>query len=72
MASYLVGRATSYWCKMDTLKVWQAGTRSTVFDRRLADSAPAARFLERIKQRIEDSLLLLGHYPTGGFGASFQ
>lgn len=35
-------------------------TLSLVFDHRLNDGAPAARFLQRIKQYIENPLLLLG------------
>jgi pyruvate dehydrogenase E2 component (dihydrolipoamide acetyltransferase) len=35
-------------------------TLSLVFDHRLVDGAPAARFLQRIKQYVENPLLLLG------------
>jgi pyruvate dehydrogenase E2 component (dihydrolipoamide acetyltransferase) len=34
-------------------------TLSLTFDRRLVDGAPAARFLQWIKQLIENPLLLL-------------
>ena len=33
---------------------------SLVFDHRLNDGAPAARFLQRVKQYVENPLLLLG------------
>jgi pyruvate dehydrogenase E2 component (dihydrolipoamide acetyltransferase) len=35
-------------------------TLSLVFDHRLVDGGPAARFLQRIKQLVENPLLLLG------------
>jgi pyruvate dehydrogenase E2 component (dihydrolipoamide acetyltransferase) len=38
----------------------QMWTLSLVFDHRLVDGAPAARFLQRIKQLIENPYLLLG------------
>jgi len=38
----------------------QMWTLSLAFDHRLVDGAPAARFLQRIKQIIEDPYLLLG------------
>lgn len=38
-------------------KMW---TLSLVFDHRLVDGAPAARFLQRIKQMVENPFLLLG------------
>jgi pyruvate dehydrogenase E2 component (dihydrolipoamide acetyltransferase) len=38
----------------------QMWTLSLVFDHRLVDGAPAARFLQRIKQMVENPLLLLG------------
>jgi pyruvate dehydrogenase E2 component (dihydrolipoamide acetyltransferase) len=40
--------------------VRQMWTLSLVFDHRLVDGAPAARFLQRIKQLIENPFLLLG------------
>ena len=40
--------------------VRQMWTLSLVFDHRLVDGAPAARFLQRIKQLIESPYLLLG------------
>jgi pyruvate dehydrogenase E2 component (dihydrolipoamide acetyltransferase) len=40
--------------------VRQMLTLSLVFDHRMNDGAPAARFLQRIKQYIENPLLLLG------------
>jgi len=40
--------------------VRQMWTLSLVFDHRLVDGAPAARFLQRIKQFIENPYLLLG------------
>jgi pyruvate dehydrogenase E2 component (dihydrolipoamide acetyltransferase) len=40
--------------------VQQMWTLSLVFDHRLVDGAPAARFLQRIKQLIENPFLLLG------------
>ena len=40
--------------------VRQMWTLSLVFDHRLVDGAPAARFLQRIKQLIENPYLLLG------------
>jgi pyruvate dehydrogenase E2 component (dihydrolipoamide acetyltransferase) len=40
--------------------VRQMWTLSLTFDHRLVDGAPAARFLQRIKQFIENSYLLLG------------
>jgi pyruvate dehydrogenase E2 component (dihydrolipoamide acetyltransferase) len=39
--------------------VRQMMTLSLVFDHRLVDGAPAARFLQRIKQLIENPYLLL-------------
>jgi pyruvate dehydrogenase E2 component (dihydrolipoamide acetyltransferase) len=38
----------------------QMWSLSLVFDHRLVDGAPAARFLQRIKQFIENPFLLLG------------
>jgi pyruvate dehydrogenase E2 component (dihydrolipoamide acetyltransferase) len=38
----------------------QMWTQSLAFDHRLVDGAPAARFLQRIKQLIENPLLMLG------------
>jgi pyruvate dehydrogenase E2 component (dihydrolipoamide acetyltransferase) len=40
--------------------VGQTLTLSLVFDHRLVDGAPAARFLQRIKQLAENPYLLLG------------
>jgi pyruvate dehydrogenase E2 component (dihydrolipoamide acetyltransferase) len=40
--------------------VRQMWTLSLVFDHRLVDGAPAARFLQRIKQLVENPYLLLG------------
>jgi pyruvate dehydrogenase E2 component (dihydrolipoamide acetyltransferase) len=40
--------------------VRQMVTLSLVFDHRLVDGAPAARFLQRIKQLVENPYLLLG------------
>jgi pyruvate dehydrogenase E2 component (dihydrolipoamide acetyltransferase) len=40
--------------------VRQMWTMSLVFDHRLVDGAPAARFLQRIKQLVENPYLLLG------------
>jgi len=42
------------------IQVRQMLTLSLVFDHRLNDGAPAARFLQRIKQYIENPLLLVG------------
>lgn len=42
------------------IKIRQMMTLSLVFDHRLVDGAPAARFLQRIKQYIETPFLLLG------------
>lgn len=42
------------------IAVRQALTLSLAFDHRLNDGAPAARFLQRIKQIVENPLLLLG------------
>jgi pyruvate dehydrogenase E2 component (dihydrolipoamide acetyltransferase) len=42
------------------IAVRQMLTLSLVFDHRLVDGAPAARFLQRIKQYVENPLLLLG------------
>ncbi|MBC8447460.1 MAG: 2-oxo acid dehydrogenase subunit E2 [Chloroflexi bacterium] len=38
---------------------WQTMWLSLNFDHRLVDGAPAARFLQRIKQLIEEPYLLL-------------
>jgi pyruvate dehydrogenase E2 component (dihydrolipoamide acetyltransferase) len=38
----------------------QMWTLSLTFDHRLMDGAPAARFLQRIKQLVENPFLLLG------------
>ena len=38
----------------------QMWTLSLAFDHRLVDGAPAARFLQRIKQLVENPYLLLG------------
>jgi pyruvate dehydrogenase E2 component (dihydrolipoamide acetyltransferase) len=43
----------------DTVAVRPTMTLSLVFDHRVIDGAPAARFLDRIAQLIEDPLLLL-------------
>ncbi len=43
----------------DTVAVRPMMTLSLVFDHRVIDGAPAARFLDRIAQLIEDPLLLL-------------
>jgi pyruvate dehydrogenase E2 component (dihydrolipoamide acetyltransferase) len=40
--------------------VRQMVTLSLAFDHRLVDGAPAARFLQRIKQLVEQPYLLLG------------
>jgi pyruvate dehydrogenase E2 component (dihydrolipoamide acetyltransferase) len=40
--------------------VRQMWTLSLVFDHRVVDGAPAARFLQRIKQLVENPYLLLG------------
>ncbi len=42
------------------IKVRKMVTLSLVFDHRINDGAPAARFLQRIKQYVENPLLLLG------------
>jgi pyruvate dehydrogenase E2 component (dihydrolipoamide acetyltransferase) len=42
------------------ITVRQMLTLSLVFDHRLNDGAPAARFLQRVKQYVENPLLLLG------------
>lgn len=42
------------------IAIRQVLTLSLVFDHRLNDGAPAARFLQRIKQYVENPLLLLG------------
>ncbi len=42
------------------IKIRKMITLSLVFDHRLNDGAPAARFLQKIKQYIENPLLLLG------------
>jgi pyruvate dehydrogenase E2 component (dihydrolipoamide acetyltransferase) len=42
------------------IQVRQMLTLSLVFDHRLNDGAPAARFLQRIKQYVENPLLLVG------------
>jgi pyruvate dehydrogenase E2 component (dihydrolipoamide acetyltransferase) len=44
----------------EDIVVRQMWTLSLVFDHRLVDGAPAARFLQRIKQLIENPYLLLG------------
>jgi pyruvate dehydrogenase E2 component (dihydrolipoamide acetyltransferase) len=36
-------------------------TLSLVFDHRLVDGAPAARFMQAIKQMVEEPYLLLGY-----------
>ena len=41
------------------IQVRQMMTLSLVFDHRLTDGAPAARFLQRIKQMVETPFLLL-------------
>lgn len=46
---------------LDTVAVRPMMTISLVFDHRVIDGAPAARFLDRIAQLIEDPLLLLAH-----------
>jgi pyruvate dehydrogenase E2 component (dihydrolipoamide acetyltransferase) len=43
----------------DTVAVRPTMTLSLVFDHRLIDGAPAARFLDRIAQLVEDPMLLL-------------
>jgi pyruvate dehydrogenase E2 component (dihydrolipoamide acetyltransferase) len=40
--------------------VRQMWTLSLVFDHRLVDGAPAARFLQRVKQLVENPYLMLG------------
>jgi len=45
----------------DTLAVRPMMTLSLVFDHRVLDGAPAARFLDRIAQLVEDPMLLLAH-----------
>jgi pyruvate dehydrogenase E2 component (dihydrolipoamide acetyltransferase) len=42
------------------IKIRKMVTLSLVFDHRLNDGAPAARFLQKFKQYIENPLLLLG------------
>jgi pyruvate dehydrogenase E2 component (dihydrolipoamide acetyltransferase) len=42
------------------IKIRKMLTLSLVFDHRLVDGAPAARFLQNIKQKVEDPLLMLG------------
>lgn len=44
----------------DEIVVRQMWTLSLVFDHRLVDGGPAARFLQRIKQLVENPFLLLG------------
>jgi pyruvate dehydrogenase E2 component (dihydrolipoamide acetyltransferase) len=44
----------------DEIVVRQMWTLSLVFDHRLVDGGPAARFLQRIKQLVENPYLLLG------------
>ncbi len=56
-----VGRIQSKPVVQDgEIVVRQMWTLSLVFDHRLVDGAPAARFLQRIKQFIENPYLLLG------------
>lgn len=42
------------------IKIRKMITLSLVFDHRLIDGAPAARFLQNIKQKVENPLLILG------------
>ena len=42
------------------IKVRKMVTLSLVFDHRINDGAPAARFLQKIKEYVENPLLLLG------------
>jgi pyruvate dehydrogenase E2 component (dihydrolipoamide acetyltransferase) len=44
----------------EEIVVRQRWTLSLVFDHRLVDGAPAARFLQRIKHLVENPFLLLG------------
>ena len=44
----------------DTVAVRPTMSLSLVFDHRLVDGAPAARFLQRIKELVEKPYLLLG------------
>jgi pyruvate dehydrogenase E2 component (dihydrolipoamide acetyltransferase) len=44
----------------DEVVARQMWTLSLAFDHRLVDGAPAARFLQRIKQMVENPYLLLG------------
>jgi len=46
--------------RKDEIVVRQMWTLSLVFDHRLVDGGPAARFLQRIKQLVENPFLLLG------------
>ena len=44
----------------DEVVARQMWSLSLAFDHRLVDGAPAARFLQRIKQLVENPYLLLG------------
>ena len=44
----------------DEIVVRQMWTLSLVFDHRLVDGAPAARFLQRVKQLVENPYLMVG------------
>jgi len=45
----------------DAIAIRQMMTLSLVFDHRLVDGAPAARFMQSIKQMVEEPYLLLGY-----------
>ncbi len=45
----------------DAIAIRQMMTLSLVFDHRLVDGAPAARFMQAIKQMVEEPYLLLGY-----------
>ena len=46
--------------RANAVEIRQMWTLSLVFDHRLVDGAPAARFLQYIKQMIEEPYMLLG------------
>jgi pyruvate dehydrogenase E2 component (dihydrolipoamide acetyltransferase) len=45
----------------NAVEIRQMMTLSLVFDHRLVDGAPAARFMQSIKQMVEEPYLLLGY-----------
>ena len=55
-----VDRLLAAHVRGDEIVARQMWTLSLAFDHRLVDGAPAARFLQRIKQYIENPYLLLG------------